>query len=160
MIRLMERRDIPACIDLASSGFGSLFGSLAHVDFNEMFGAAAWRPTFYVMDLGSKIVGMGSYNISWLGYGIYSLTWLVVHTDFRRQGIASALVDRRLQDLETTARLILAETPSEIVASLYERRGFHRLMAIPIERNRDAVGREILLGRTSTGAVPGQNLRT
>lgn len=147
-IRLMERRDIPACTELAAIGFGPLFGSLAHVDFNEAFGSAAWRPTFYIAEDSDIIAGMGAYNIAWLGYGIYSLTWLVVSPRYRRQGIASGLVDRRLKDLRPIARLILTETPSDDVATLYERRGFKRILTISGERDRESIP-EVLLSWTS-----------
>ena len=147
-IRMMQRQDIPACRRLASIGFGSLFGELAHVDFNEMFGSAAWRPTFYVCEIANKIVGMGAYNIAWLGYGIYSLTWLAVHPEHRRKGIATALIERRLADLRPLARLILTETPREEVAVLYERLGFRRVLMIPGEQS-FAADAEVLLAWTA-----------
>lgn len=134
-IRLMERGDIPACMVLAAHGWGPLFGGVSHVDFNEAFGPG-WRPTFYVAatDAGGA-VGMCAHNIAWLGYGIYSLTWLTVHPAFRGRGIASRLVDRCLQDLRPIARLILAETPSDQVWRLLERRGFEPLKSIPAEQD-------------------------
>lgn len=132
-IRLMERRDIPACRILVAHGWDALFGDISHLDLNEIWGPG-WRPTFYVADGGGRPIGMCAYNIAWLGYGIYSLTWLVVHPDHRGRKIASSLVDRCLEDLRPIARLILAETPSEQVRRLLERRGFLCRFSIPAER--------------------------
>jgi ribosomal protein S18 acetylase RimI-like enzyme len=134
-------------VRLGVLGFGPFVGHLAHVDLNEAFNSTAWRPTFYVAEIDGNVVGMGAYNIAWLGYGIYSLTWLIVAPDFRRRGIAKALIDRRLADLRPMARLILTETPREEVAHLYEGRyGFRRLLTIPGELERERS--EILLGWT------------
>ncbi len=143
-IRLMERRDIPACMALAAHGWGPLFGGMSHVDFNEAFGPG-WRPTFYVADVGGDAAAMCAYNIAWLGYGIYSLTWLVVHPVYRKCNLASALVDRCLADLRPLARVILAETPSPIVRGLLERRGFEPWRSIAGERGGEP---EMLLGWT------------
>lgn len=144
-IRLLEPRDVPACVRLSVSGFGPFVGHLAHVDINEMFNPGAWRPTFYVAEAEHNVVGMGAYNIAWLGYCIYSLTWLVVAPEFQRRGIASALIERRLADLRPMARLILIETPREHVANFYQRKyGFRRLMKIPGEHDRERP--ELLLG--------------
>jgi ribosomal protein S18 acetylase RimI-like enzyme len=146
-IRTLEPRDLPGCVRLAVSGFGPFIGHLAHVDLNEAFSSNAWRPTFYVAEIDKNLVGMGAYNIAWLGYGIYSLTWLTVAPEFRRRGIAAALIDRRLADLKPMARLILVETPREELARFYEKKySFQRLMNIPGELARDNL--EVLLGWT------------
>jgi GNAT superfamily N-acetyltransferase len=147
----LEPKDIPACVCLAVQGFGPFIGHLAHVDLNEAFHSGAWRPTFYVAEIKGSIVGMGAYNISWLGYRIYSLTWLVVAPEFRRHGVGGELINRRLDDLKPMARLILLETPREEVARLYEHKhGFRRLLTIPGECERERA--EILLGWTPCGA--------
>jgi GNAT superfamily N-acetyltransferase len=148
-IRLLEQRDIPTCVRLGVTGFGPFVGHFAHVDLNEVFNPGAWRPTFYVAEVGGQVVGMGCYNITWLGYCIYSLSWLAVAPEFRRRGVAAALIDRRLADLKPMARLILIETPREEVAKFYERRyAFRRLMTIPGEHQREQP--EILLGWSPT----------
>lgn len=136
MIRHLQQTDIADCMGIAAKGWGPLVGSLAQVDLQEAFGQAPWRPTFYVAERG-EVVGFAAYGCSWIGYSVYSLTWVCVDPKHRRQGIASSLVYRCLKDLRPFARTVLLMTRDAM--GLYEKFGFRAVSTHPAENGDDGI---------------------
>ncbi len=73
---------------------------------------------------GDKVAGFGILEQTFYFQGFIGL--LVVHTDFRRQGVATALI-RRMESICPTAKLFTSTNESNIIAQkTYEANGFVR----------------------------------
>ncbi len=75
-----------------------------------MFGAAAWRPFFYIAESGGNVVGVSGYGASWLAYGVYELFWVGVRKEHQGKGVGKKLVSRCLSDLATIADQVILVT--------------------------------------------------
>lgn len=88
---------------------------------------------FFIVVKSNKIAACGGYSKNDDTYGTYTLCWLVVHTDFKRQGIATKLyahIELKLKTLR--ARLIIAEAGrGEINRFFYKKMKFKIAGIIP-----------------------------
>lgn len=130
-IRTLEQRDVPACMGVAAVCWEKLIGAMAQADLNEAFGTSPWKPVFYVADRCGDIVGFAAYGCTWVGYNVYSLTWVCTRPQDRGHGIATALVTKCLDDLRPVARMVTLLT--EHAESLYKKFGFQTVYRLPAE---------------------------
>jgi predicted N-acetyltransferase YhbS len=110
MIRLLDHKDIPACLDIVCVNWGRDVAQYAQIEFGQAFGAAAWKPVFYVDVEDTMIVGLAGYASSWINYGIYDLTRVDVHPALQGKGIGHRLVDRCISDIMNIGSLVMLST--------------------------------------------------
>lgn len=88
---------------------------------------------FFVAVDSEKIIGCAGYSKQDDTSGVYFLCWLVVHPDFKRQGIATELynhIETKLKSLR--ARLIILNAGSnEVNKFFYRKMGFKTCGTIP-----------------------------
>lgn len=85
------------------------------------------RPTFIVAhNADNKIIGAAAYSEELFTVGVWGISWVSVHKDYRSQGIGQSLVEKCIehisQDAKKTVTVILATYPEK--TELYERSGF------------------------------------
>lgn len=141
-IRPMLQGDIPQCLLVASECWSKFTAQCAYPDFLEMFSAAAFRPFYYVAVEEEKVVGMVGYNTSWLSYGIYNMFWLGVRPAYRKQGIATKLMNRCLEDLLPIADVIMGVTD---IPEFYHRWGFKTISLIETTEATEVYGDSIIM---------------
>jgi ribosomal protein S18 acetylase RimI-like enzyme len=74
--------------------------------------------------IGDTIVGVGRLNQTFYGQGFISL--LTVHPDYRRRGVATALI-RHVESICPTEKLFTSTNESNVIAQrVYESLGFTR----------------------------------
>jgi N-acetylglutamate synthase-like GNAT family acetyltransferase len=135
MIRAMAQTDLPAVLAVAANAFDRDHAQRAQPEFNEMFGAAALRPFFYIAETGGKIVGVSGYGTSWLAYGVYELFWELfwvgVLKENRGRHLGKALVERCLSDLVTVADQVILVTSE---CEFFKKCGFTVLGPLPTKK--------------------------
>jgi GNAT superfamily N-acetyltransferase len=109
-IRPLRYDDIPYCVALAKDGWNQRTAGLAYNELNFGLSSCPYRPMFYVAERDDQRLGMAGYGASWVDWDTFSLMWVCTRSNHRKQGIASALVNRCLQDMRLFARTVILST--------------------------------------------------
>jgi len=85
------------------------------------------RPTFIIAhNADHQIIGAAAYSEELFTVGVWGISWVSVHKDYRSQGIGQALVEECIEHIRQAAKktvtVILATYPQK--TELYERSGF------------------------------------
>lgn len=130
-IRKLEKADIPAAIALGLTNWPNdeRIAESLPLELSDMFSNAAYRPTFFVAEVGDRIVGLGGWNWAWHNYDIYELFWGNVASAYQGLGIGRQLVEARLYDIAELVASIPEARQSYVTISthhraMYERYGF------------------------------------
>jgi predicted N-acetyltransferase YhbS len=109
-IRLLKQNDIPEILHIIRTNWGISTAQTAHVEFQQAFTNAMWKPTFYVAIIDDKIVGTACYCASWMAWGCYDIAWVNTHIDFRNMGIGISLVEKCIDDIRAVGNLVMLNT--------------------------------------------------
>lgn len=109
-LRRMMQEDIPELLHIIKQAWGEETARSAHVEFNESFSNAVWKPVGYVVSNQGCLYGCATYTASWLNYGIYDLAWVCIHEKYQGQGIGKLLVNKCLEDIKAVGTLVALTT--------------------------------------------------
>jgi len=136
MIRKAAQKDLKSIISLIklnSDTFSRFEIPAAEKSIKEFISNQNKENKFFVVVESMKIVACGGYAKNDDTYGVYTLCWLVVHPDFKRQGKAINLYNHIESGLKSLrARLIIAEAgKGEINRFFYRKIKFNIAGIIP-----------------------------
>ncbi len=143
-IRPMVQSDLPGVLAVVSDAFDRDHAQRGHPEFNEMFGATAWRPFFYVAETRGNVVGVSGYRASWLAYGVYELFWVGVLKGHEGKGVGKKLVSRCLSDLATVAAQVILVTEKP---EFFKKNGFKCMGRLPTKNG----SKDVLMFKSMLG---------
>ncbi|MCK5633333.1 GNAT family N-acetyltransferase [bacterium] len=136
MIQKAKKEDsanIIALIELNSGTFPKQEICAAKKSIKKIIKKQDKENKFYIATISKKIVGCGGFSKRNDTSGVYSLNWLAIHPDFKREGIATDLykfIETSVQKLD--ARLIILSAGSnEENQHFYKKMGFKSSARIP-----------------------------
>lgn len=109
-IRLAVPQDLEALVSIVSRNWDRETARSVIIELDQAFRPHDWRPVLYVAEWDGVVVGSAAFIASWMYYGIYELTWVNVHPDFRKRGIGKALVDRCISGIRPLGHLVMCST--------------------------------------------------
>lgn len=126
-IRNAKEEDKAELEDFLAFNNGEDNRALAKKYISSMFSKDYRRPHFIVAcDEQNKIIGAAAYSEELFTVGVWGISWVSVHPDFRSQGIGQRLMERCMEQIakttQKTVTVILATYPGK--TELYERCGF------------------------------------
>lgn len=128
MVRLLERQDIPAAVDIVTQNYPEEQEYIARVrgELESAFGNGVFRPSYVAAEENGVVVGFAGYMQAAMDYDVYEVFWVNVAPAFQGRGVGSALVDevlRRVTSAGAKTVLLTTTTPE-----WYERWGFSVLL--------------------------------
>lgn len=125
IVRPYHLADLNACLAVIDSTLPTYFTSEERDLFEHFLRHHALEPDrpFFVVEVCGQVRGCGGYRID--AYGVGYLAWGMVHADFHRQGLGTALLRHRLRAIEAIphAWCVVMDT-SQHTAPFYARAGF------------------------------------
>jgi len=136
MIRKAAPKDFKSIISLIklnSDTFSRFEIPVAQKSIEEFIKNQNKSNKFFITINSGKIIGCGGYAKNDDTFGVFTLCWLAVHPDFKRQGVAINLYNHIERDLKPLrARLIIAEAgKGEINGFFYRKIKFKIAGIIP-----------------------------
>lgn len=151
-IRKLKPADINECVKMATESFGledyskKEFASMRR-EFELSFQKGDWEIPKYFVAIGDdkKIIGMAGYVQSWADWESFEFFWLCVRKGYEGQGIATALVKHREEEVTKKAGF---KSDVTIVFSCTNRLiKFHKKNGYKVILKK-AAGTEVLMGKT------------
>ena len=130
MIREATLEDLPSItsiMELNSDVYSKNEISAAKEDIKEWTGVQNRKDNNYFVEVNPhKITGCAGYSKRYDTEGVYTFSWLAVHPDFKRKGVATDLYNLiEAQLTKLNARLIILNTgKGEVNNFFYEKIGF------------------------------------
>lgn len=125
-IQILSRKDAALCEDLCAAVFGESERALAQSYIQTMFSDDFRRPCFVIAKEGNgDVIGVASFSEELFTLETWGISWVCVHSDYRNQGVAKALVRFCLDEIVKICprfTAILATYPNK--TKLYEDMGF------------------------------------
>ncbi len=150
-IRPIALTDIDQCAKMAIDSFG--LGEYSEDEFSTMrdefkmaFNGNGWEvPKYFVAENNSEIVGMAGYIQSWMDWDTYEFFWLSVKKGYEGNGIATALVKHRENDIINSVThktdITITFSCTNKLISYHEKNGYNVIL-------RKAAKKEVLMGKT------------
>jgi ribosomal protein S18 acetylase RimI-like enzyme len=118
-----DLKEIMSLIKLNGDTFSKFEIPAAEKSIREFVKKQDKNNKFFVIVESGKTIGCGGYAKNDDTYGVYTLCWLVIHPDFKRQGKAIKLYDHIESDISSLrARLIIAEAGRDEINRFFYRK--------------------------------------
>jgi ribosomal protein S18 acetylase RimI-like enzyme len=98
-IRLLRKSEVRKAAGIAGKNYSKKFEQLAAAELAEMFKPGPLKPTYFVVEEGQNIIGLGGYIQSWMDYNIYHISWVNVLPEYQRRGIGTKLIDYIVREI-------------------------------------------------------------
>lgn len=99
-IRLLTKNDLKSASRIIGINYSKQDEKLAFSELSDMFKDSSIRPTYYVAEDKSKVVGVAGYTQSLIDNSIYQIFWVNVVPEKQNQGIGKLLVSRIISKIK------------------------------------------------------------
>lgn len=127
-IRLLERTDIPLCVDIYNLNYPNdelYWIDLLNNELNAMFQDSKFIiPKYFVIEIDNKIIGFAGYSNCGFDTEVFGLLWCNVHPDYQGKGVGKMLVEERLKHIKGDGGKIVLSSQRGKVTWHLERFGF------------------------------------
>ncbi len=136
MIRRAETRDLREIVSIFRSNpetFSDTELTVAGKDIRNVIKDRGCEKDYFVAEASGKIVGCSGFERQRDTNGVYVLTWLAVHPDFQRKGVATRLyrlIEGSIRKMHGRVIFIYAGS-GEANRHFYRRMGFRKTGRIP-----------------------------